>query len=67
MENVVIEVLGLEHGQKVEKYWMQITDKAKRYDFDLIGAYYGFIDNYFGCFPKSTVERINAKIITLPE
>jgi hypothetical protein len=70
MENVVIKVLNLEHGQKVKKYFQSLNlpkstlrlDRLETFKW-LEDSYYGVKNNEFGCWLKDNTLNI----ITLPE
>jgi len=72
MKNQVIEVLNLEHGQKVIKYW---KSKGVKNASAFLGTYtkeageshryYGIINNHFSNYSENTVRQYNAEIITL--
>jgi len=74
--NIVIEVLDLEHGQKVKKFWESkgINVGARRFSIykNKNGAmcshyyYYGVINGVFDNYSIKEVNTANAKIITLP-
>jgi len=72
MENEVIEVLDLEHGQKVKKYWEDRGVDTSGYfvtttkSDNMPCRYFGVIYGMFSNFSMSEVENHNAKIITLP-
>jgi len=73
MENEVIEVLDLEHGQKVKKYWEDRGVDTSGYSHtttkedNMACRYFGVINGNFENHHIKDVIKFNAKIITLPE
>lgn len=73
MKNKVIEVLDLEHGNKVIEYWKskgvdtRCLDGNNTKERENAFRYYGVIGGYFGCYSIAFVKEANAEIIELPE
>lgn len=72
MNNQVIEVLDLEHGQKVKAYFESKGVKTYGWQFnstvekDSVHRFYGFIGEEFDNYDFDTVLKAGAQIITLP-
>lgn len=73
MKNQVIEVLNIEHGKKVIKYWKSRGFDTRHYtgqctkENDADYHYYGVINGIFNIYSLEYVNEYNAEIITLPE
>ena len=73
MKNQVIEVLNIEHGEKVIEYWkLRGVDTShlcgnitKKYGGK--HRYYGVIECCFNCYSIEVVHKHNAEIIELPK
>ena len=73
MKNQVIEVLDMEHGNKVIDYWKSIGvdtlgmsgSQTKKGDY--LWRYYGVIDNCFDVYSERQAAENNAEIIELPK
>lgn len=70
-DNFVIEVLDLEHGQKVKKYFESLSIDTCRYAFDNTKKYddtyryYGVIDGMFDNYNEEQIPP-HVEIINLP-
>lgn len=73
MKNQVIEVLNIEHGEKVIEYW-----KLRGFDTSYLCGnitkeddgkcrYYGVIRCCFNCYSIESVRKYDAEIIELPK
>lgn len=73
LNNKVIEVLDLEHGQKVKKFFEDNGVDTNKYDFsttkkdDCLFIFYGLLNNRFDNYCLKDVKRNNLEIIKLPE
>lgn len=72
MNNTVIKVLNIEHGQKVKKYFLDKNIECKHFAFDNTAIYdnsfyYGIIDDCFGNYDLKYVKAKSVNIIELPE
>lgn len=69
-DNTVIEVLDLEHGQKVKAFWLKVCndkDDVDWYSYDSFGKYYGSINDEFSCYDRSVVNYNSIQILTLEQ
>lgn len=70
--NIVIEVLDLEHGQKVKAFWLKVCNDKDKDDVDYyiygsFGKYYGSINGEFSCHDRSVVNYNSTQILTLEQ
>ena len=66
MNNKVIKVLDMEHGEKVIEFWKQYCD-TRKFEGINIGYYYGIINGRFEYCDIDEIRKYNAEIIELPE
>ena len=72
--DTVIKVLNINHGFEVHKAWTSIGVSCDSWSFDNTESehsntyyYYGLIDNIFDNYSLETVNKFNAKIVTIEE
>lgn len=68
--NTVIEVLDLEHGQKVKAFWLKVCNDKNDvdwYEFNSFSKYYGHIDGEFCCYDRTDVNYNTTHILTLEQ
>lgn len=71
-DNFVIEVLDLEHGQKVKKYFESLGIDVEGFDFCCTEKfkdscrYYGIVNSVFSSYQKEQILPY-VEIVTLPE
>ena len=73
LDNIVIEALDLEHGQKVKQlferngmipnWWSFNATKETGYST----RFYGYCNNIFDNYSQLTIEKNNLKVLTLEE
>lgn len=74
LDNIVIELLDLKHGQKVKKLFRRNGEKLTNWGFDSTKEsgfscyrFYGYCNGKFDNYSQRMLEKYNLKVLTLEE